>query len=179
MEHAHGIANIGMQYKRAPLTQANILSRFPPEIQVAVWSYLSTDPDRISLSLTCKTNAMIFEQLKSIQNVREVKRITFQHKLRVLLRLFDWMPKEWRLCFHCFRYCPRYRGDWGGSTKMEDEIRRFDRQRVHAKVVSIPNAMLVQGPRCPLCVERVTFEMVRSKPHYMELQIMLKKHKFV
>ncbi|EXJ76985.1 hypothetical protein A1O3_10142 [Capronia epimyces CBS 606.96] len=147
---------------RAP--QDSSFLELPLEIKLNIWKRLPTVADRLSLALTCKENAEMFEDIKDVRLrdgisflLPKPQRTTRVHRLQVLVRLQTWVPDDWRLCYRCGQYInlsdPVNAGPWGGDTNIVSNGLATDRA-------------MREGPRCALCIAADHVEMTRHKNTY-------------
>ncbi|KAK5053115.1 hypothetical protein LTR84_002089 [Exophiala bonariae] len=150
------------------ITQDDIISRFPPEIQEMVWQGIDST-DRAALALTCKGHAAVFEELKNKEVVRNGKlirrlprpfRVDKAARLKVLVRLKEWMPAKYRLCYSCNLYVDSKKmsklgGRWGGDNKI-----------VESGLATMK--AIKEGPRCPLCVRREQVDLAKHKQDHQK-----------
>jgi hypothetical protein len=129
------------------------ISKLPAEVQDKIWQNLDQQEDRASLALTCKAHAKMYHQLKEIpvkkgpnmvRRLRRPVRLTSVHRLKVLLRLRDWYPAKYRLCFSCAQLKDISNGrgtGWSGE-------KAWDGWGVGTKTA------MDRGPRCRICTRR-------------------------
>lgn len=162
------------QYKSSTRhTQRDILTRLPNELSARVWKELDDPADRMMLALTCKSNAHMFESLKSVKaqsavrrkitlirtkntqrTKQQVQKGTETQVITLLRRLQPWMKPTQDLCYICGRYRLRAatvavrnfteKGGWGG--KAFPAIDAVDGKKTSLKVLQ------TEGRRCPECV---------------------------
>ncbi|KEF58434.1 uncharacterized protein A1O9_06360 [Exophiala aquamarina CBS 119918] len=131
-----------------------------------IWKLI--DPtDRAALALTCKSHAATYEELKDkkVKQAGTVRprlprplQISKPARLKVLVRLRDWMPRKYRLCYSCGIYLDikktnRMGGQWGGDKRLVE------------KGLATKTA-IEKGPRCPLCVRREHIAMAQHKQEW-------------
>ncbi|EXJ81870.1 hypothetical protein A1O1_07935 [Capronia coronata CBS 617.96] len=154
-------------FKSKQVAQQNTFFKLPLEVTHHIWKLLPTVADRLSLALTCKENAAMFEATKAIKLRDGIHyyfpkplRTTRVHRLQVLTRLQSWVPRNLRLCYRCVQYIdllhPDNRGQWGGDTKIVTDG------------LATAKAMR-EGPRCALCIMADKFELAKHKKAYQEV----------
>lgn len=131
-----------------------------------IWKLI--DPtDRAALALTCKGHAAMYQELKDktveragklIRRLPRALKISKPARLKVLVRLRDWMPKKYRLCYSCgiyldFKRTGKMGGQWGGDKRLVE--------RGLATKTAID-----KGPRCPLCVRREQIALAQHKQEW-------------
>jgi len=145
------------------VVQSNHISMLPVELKRMVWSNLDKSGDRVCFALTCKEYAAVFEQLRieanmkyRAKNQRTPSRPTKPQMIVLLMRLTDWMPNKYRLCYACLVF--REIGDpgWQGDSNMHKK-----------KGMSATKAM-VQGSHCPGCAHRVLLNAAKHKPAHSD-----------
>lgn len=92
--------------------------------------------------------------------------------LSVLIRLEDWMPNEYRLCYVCLKYRPKVgkgidrgtvgtQGYWMKGKRIDPKT-KWRSKSDFAKAVDL-------GPRCPDCKVRLDFNTLKATKEYKEL----------
>jgi len=135
-----------------------------------IWKRI--DPtDRAAFALTSKSHAAMYQELKGKKVERAGKmirrlpgpiRISRTARLKVLVRLRDWIPQKYRLCYKCVIYLDikstgRMGAQWGGDKKFVEGGKATQ-------------AAIDRGPRCPLCVRRGLVEMAKHKQEWKKYQ---------
>ena len=109
-------------------------------------------PDSTAMALTCKDLMGKVEAQKQSAQKMTKKRATVskQQRLAVLVRLRDWVPSKFKLCYSCVKYLPRARtGQWVG-----------DKNVVERKIAT--RKAIETGPRCEMCRDRDQIAAIKA-----------------
>ncbi|OQU99881.1 hypothetical protein CLAIMM_05453 [Cladophialophora immunda] len=142
--------------------QEHNLTKLPQEVRAMIFKALPLNADRASLALTCKIQAASYEELKAEKNKKDYdhqvpKRSLRIHRLQMLVRIRDTMPRQYRLCYTCLQFIDTEhldnKGTWGGDP-------------MQVQGLKADKAAMVKGPRCPLCVAAERLETAKHKSTY-------------
>ena len=140
--------------------QPDILSHLPNELVHMVLKRLQ-NPDKVALALTCKHHMAMVENARKVPDKRPT--ITKCMRLAVLIRLHQWMPSEFKLCYSCVKFLPSIEnGPWQGDSSFRDK--------------KLANWRAIDfGPRCKTCDRREQIESVKAGANAQRLKRLLRE----
>jgi len=144
------------------IAQQNNLSRLSNELLAMTFQDL-TPADKTALSLTCKEYCGMIESAK-ILDPQPLKRrpVTKEMRLAVLVRLHDWMPADYVLCYSCVRFLPKMdNAPWRGDVQIKKD------RLATKKAINL-------GPRCSSCASREELGVVKARTDAQRLTAMIR-----
>ena len=118
-------------------------------------------PDKVALALTCKRQMAMVESASKVPAKRRT--VTKFMRLAVLIRLHEWMPPGFRLCYSCVKFLPSAEnGPWHGNSKIREK-------KLAGKMAT------ETGPRCNSCGRRDQIESVQAGANAQRLKKLVRE----
>lgn len=135
------------------------MTKLPNEILIMTIKKLA-DPERTVLALTCKENCALVAAAKMLEpKPAKPRSISKEHRLAVLVRLHEWMPAGFKLCYACVKFLPTNgNGPWRGDVAVRNDTKRPAGKKA-----------IETGPRCKMCAKREDIDMVKARSDAQKL----------